>query len=368
MRTPALVLMLALLPGSLARALPACTPDAVADFNPTGNASYGQDQMPAVVLGLPVPPKFPTQQSLDVVSLGHGGEIILEFQNSRIVDGPGPDFIVFENPFFIGQAPTQPTDSYLVFAEPLIVSVSEDGVNWHSFPYDPAALAQVGGVAGTPSSLLPDLIGLAGITPTVCAQRVVPDDPLVWDASGVAGVSGLGGDAFDLADVGVAEARYVKLQDSGRKVGFDGSMEGADVDAVVAINSRPVITDGGTDTDGDGLTDAEESAIGTDPLKADTDGGGLDDGIELAECKDPLDPADDLTVGFNYPNSCDDAGGVGGGSGGGGGGSSGPSRNNSFGCLASLAPDAGPSAGAMVLVPLLLGGLVRFRRGRPANK
>ena len=45
------------------------------------------------------------------------------------------------------------------------------------------------------------------------------------------------------------------------------------------------------DMDGDGLLDAEEAAIGTDPLNPDTDGDGFDDGEEvLVLGTDPLDP------------------------------------------------------------------------------
>jgi hypothetical protein len=42
------------------------------------------------------------------------------------------------------------------------------------------------------------------------------------------------------------------------------------------------------DSDGDGLTDDEEEALGTDPNKADTDGDGLNDGEEVALGTDPL--------------------------------------------------------------------------------
>jgi len=38
---------------------------------------------------------------------------------------------------------------------------------------------------------------------------------------------------------------------------------------------------GQSDSDGDGLTDSEEAAIGTDPLNPDTDGDGLQDGEEV---------------------------------------------------------------------------------------
>ena len=76
---------------------------------------------------------------------------------------------------------------------------------------------------------------------------------------------------------------------------------------------------GGTDTDGDGLTDAQEQQLGTDPKNADTDGdglkdgaevntygtdpkdadtdnGGVPDGVEVHNGNDPLDPADDQAL------------------------------------------------------------------------
>lgn len=49
-------------------------------------------------------------------------------------------------------------------------------------------------------------------------------------------------------------------------------------------------TSGGTDSDGDGLTDAEERELGTDPNDADTDDDGLTDGQEVNQHDtDPLD-------------------------------------------------------------------------------
>lgn len=56
-----------------------------------------------------------------VVSLGDGGEAILQF-NTPIVNGTGPDFAVFENSFD-GQ-----------FLELAFVEVSSDGVNYFRFP------------------------------------------------------------------------------------------------------------------------------------------------------------------------------------------------------------------------------------------
>jgi hypothetical protein len=51
------------------------------------------------------------------------------------------------------------------------------------------------------------------------------------------------------------------------------------------------------DTDGDGLTDAQEEELGTDPGNPDTDGGGVNDGDEVSDTDwretDPLNPYDD---------------------------------------------------------------------------
>ena len=50
--------------------------------------------------------------------------------------------------------------------------------------------------------------------------------------------------------------------------------------------------DGTGDLDGDGVSDADECAAGTDSASADTDGDGMPDGWELENGLDPLDPSD----------------------------------------------------------------------------
>jgi YD repeat-containing protein len=45
------------------------------------------------------------------------------------------------------------------------------------------------------------------------------------------------------------------------------------------------------DSDRDGLSDAQEVALGTDPFNSDTDGDGFSDGVEVASGSDPLNPA-----------------------------------------------------------------------------
>ena len=88
--------------------------------------AFGQDQLPDIVLG-PPDGRGPEAGGLDVLSLGQGGSIVLGFGDSVIIDGPGPDFIVFENPFWVGG------DSTNVFAELGQVEVSEDGQTWVGF-------------------------------------------------------------------------------------------------------------------------------------------------------------------------------------------------------------------------------------------
>ena len=62
-----------------------------------------------------------TGQVEHVASLGDGGSITLTF-DGVIIDGPGPDFVIFENGF----------DDY--FIECAFVEVSADGVNFVRFP------------------------------------------------------------------------------------------------------------------------------------------------------------------------------------------------------------------------------------------
>jgi len=167
----------------------------VVSFTPSDGAGFGEDQMPDVVLGTPYG-KGPNAGSLHVVSLGDGGSIVLRM-GTGIVDGEGPDFIVFENAF-----PGWPE-----YGE---VAVSnDDGVTWSTFP------------------CAADGTGCAGATPVLAAgdEVIDPTDPQV-----------AGGDAFDLADLGVTDASWIKITDSGENT-YDGTTGGFDLDAVSVVNS-----------------------------------------------------------------------------------------------------------------------------------
>ncbi len=266
-----------------------CFADRVASFrdgtvsSPPGTNTW----QPGITLG-PPGDATPSSGSLSVMSLGHGGQIVMEFTDNSIVDGPGPDFIVFENPFFCTAPPLTAADDFSVNAEPGIVEVSDDGVNYVMFPYDATALSQVVSLC-TDKTLLLQLIGLMGITPNFTGNYTIPDDPLVFDSSAPGGVSGHGGDAFDLATVGLTRARFVRITDPNLPIGIPGPSDGLDLDSIVALHSEPILGPGQIDTDGDGLSDeAEQFIYHTDPTNPDSDGDGVPDGVEVATCRNPL--------------------------------------------------------------------------------
>jgi len=163
----------------------------------------GQADLPGIVLG---PPKGGGADggSQDVVSLGNGGSITLAFAPSSIVDGPGPDFIVFENPFNVNGDPDQP------FAELASVEVSEDGQHFEAFPCS-ASQAPYESCAG-----------YHPVYANADENAIDATDPAV-----------AGGDAFDLSDIGVTRARYVRITDRVDLTGMNGVF---DLDAVAIVN------------------------------------------------------------------------------------------------------------------------------------
>jgi len=174
-------------------------------FGTSQTVGQGAAYFPANVLGAPTAAATataPASLPQDVVSLGKGGFLALGFEQP-VIDGPGPDFTVFENAFFYGDNE--------VFDEWMIVAVSEDGQAWHTFPYDTLTGA-----------------GMAGRTPTNGAAN--PLDPAVS-----------GGDSFDMAALGLSKVRYVRMTDATRYQSFDRLS--AEVDAVAAIYQLPVPTD-----------------------------------------------------------------------------------------------------------------------------
>ena len=227
--------------------------DAVTSYTIGANGGYpGTSYLPGVVIG---PPKGSGlfQGGLDVFSLGFGGSMVLRFVDNAIADEPGPDFTVFENAFLAFNGATLAIER--PFADPGRVSVSQNGTTWYEFPCslttNPAAGVFYPGCAGvypvlsnannpsTPHASIPtaggieDLIGLS-VIPTPAP-------------------GGAGGDSFDLADLGLGWARYVRIVDANFVTGdpYGPNNAGVDIDAVAAIHSVPA-----TDANADGVPDA----------------------------------------------------------------------------------------------------------------
>ena len=194
--------------GNLNATLPVCPSrfaTSVVSFTAGPGPTTGQAELPGVALG---PPKGggALVGSLDVVTLGNGGTITLGFAPSIIVDGPGPDFIVFENPFNVNGDPKKP------FAELATVAVSDDGQSFQSFPCTATAYPYGSCAGWHPVYANSD------------KNNIDPTDPAV-----------AGGDDFDLADLGLTTARYVRITDRVDLTGINGTF---DLDAVSIVHAE----------------------------------------------------------------------------------------------------------------------------------
>ena len=285
-----LALLIALLGALAGRAAADPFADAVVAYQIGTGGGAGQ---PALVLG---PPRGggAFQGSTDTLSLGLGGWIVLAFTDNVIVDGPGPDFTVFENAFL-----TRGLVTGGPFAEPGTVSVSADGVHFVAFPCQADAAPYYPGCAGVypvfanagdanaPSPLVP--------TTTPIADLVgVPVD-------GFTPPPGSGGDSFDLAAVGLTAARFVRIDASGLRAGLAG-LAGFDLDAVAAVHSLE--TAGLPDTDGDGFPDVvDDCPTVANPDQQDSDHDGVGDACD--DCPRVPNPDQRDTDGDSVGDACD---------------------------------------------------------------
>lgn len=185
--------------------------DTVYFFNPGTGQKVGQsaEYFPENIFGIPSrDASYDTPESSpdEICSLGKGGEIIVGFSDIKLYDGPGADFIIFENAFH------SPLTNG-IFAEPAIVAVSMDGIEYFEFPYDTVSLS-----------------GMAGKTPTYGSNN--PFNP-----------NESGGDAFDISELGLDFIKYIKIKDLSHVVGYEGHqyyspphlITGFDLDAVVGL-------------------------------------------------------------------------------------------------------------------------------------
>jgi len=177
------------------------------------DATFGQGSMPDVVLG-PASGSGTGSQSLDVVSLGSGGSITIAFApDGCAVDGDGDDLAVLENVFYV----TGDEDNR--FVEAGRVAVSQDGALFFEFTTDVDETRALGDPLR--------YAGFAGVEPVYAGD--LPDE--------------VGGDRFDLADLGLDWIRYVRItdvdgdpEDPGDIMSVGYGMNGFDLDAVGAIH------------------------------------------------------------------------------------------------------------------------------------
>lgn len=170
------------------------------------HAGFAQHLFPEILFGKPR-----NVFLNDVITLGFGGSVTIELNGFHPVDGDGHDFIVFENPFR--------ASGDFVFAERGRVSVSDDGITFVTFPCD----------AFDPNRAYK---GCAGVEPF---NHLL--DPLDDRA---------GGDHFDLADVSLDEARFIRIEDMQTCVAgqpifplcAEIGKKGFDLDALAIVNGR----------------------------------------------------------------------------------------------------------------------------------
>ena len=189
--------------------------DTVYYFQPgTGQANgQGPEYYPDNIFGLPdtnAAESVGSANPEEILSLGLNGKIIVGFKNYEIIDGPGPDFTIFENAFI------NPINNK-VFCEPAKIAVSSDGINFIEFPFDSLTLD-----------------GCAGTKPVYGKA-----DPFDSEQSG--------GNSFDLSDLGISKVTHIKITDITEMIinnpehdYYDVTLSGFDLDAVVGLNLEPV--------------------------------------------------------------------------------------------------------------------------------
>ncbi|PSP86595.1 hypothetical protein BRC78_07095 [Halobacteriales archaeon QH_8_68_33] len=158
--------------------------------------------------------------------------------------------------------------------------------------------------------LLTALVSVALVTATGALGAVAVDDAADGNATANATDPGdTGDDPLELfseaVDAGPSAAGDAPDEDpNGSEGGGDWLAPGNDT-ALAGAN--------GTDSDGDGLPDAEENDTGTDPFTADTDGDGLADARELSVGTDPTvadTDGDRLPDGWEFRHETPDGAGL----------------------------------------------------------
>jgi hypothetical protein len=150
----------------------------------------------------------------DLVALDDGARLVVELDGLELIDGPGTDLVVFENPFEVGRGLTR-------WMEPGVVEFGVGSVSCAVREVvDPTVPAAI---AGDPARYVTGFFGIAPVRANPDRNDLVPGH--------VAG----GGDGFDLAATRCEAADRVELVD----VAGDGFSP--DIDAIALVHWRRVI-------------------------------------------------------------------------------------------------------------------------------
>lgn len=185
--------------------------DRVVEFKQGQGGGFNSDELPDIVLGCPHGGGDVLGGS-HVLSLGHEGSITLEFVDNEVVDGEGVDLLVFENSI----KPAPGTGNVNPGYDLAKVEVSEDGVNWKTFPFDTSTRN-----------------GCAGYSPVYSnpesdeGKDISPTDP-----------KKAGGEGFDIAELDLKVVRFIRITDLGLSTLGGKTTKGFDLDAVAAVHSQ----------------------------------------------------------------------------------------------------------------------------------
>jgi hypothetical protein len=280
-------------------ALAACTtqaagpfPDRIVAFQPGTGSGFNVELLPEIVLDGPRGSGL-TSGSTDVLSLGDGGVITLEFVDSVVVDGPGPDFTVFENAFLpaAGLVTDQP------FAEPAQVLVSGNGIDFVPFP---CAMTDADNHFPGCAGVFPVLANVDDpLAPPPTQPTTAPIASLVGVPLPPTAPPGSGGDSFDLSQVGMQAVRFVRIVSGPGRPPAGGGKTGFDLDAIAAVNWIAA-----HDADGDGVDDALDNCPETaNAAQQDVDADGVGDACD--HCPTTPDPTNEDSDGDGIGDACD---------------------------------------------------------------
>ncbi|WP_168432860.1 Ig-like domain-containing protein [Pontiella sulfatireligans] len=193
----------------------------------------------------------------------------------------------------------EPILAFTVAADPgTTVSLDELSYNWlaradHAATHTTRVWCSVNGGANTE-------VASATLSPTLATATVVSNLVVDLSASQFQRVTSATIQVYHETD-GSPGAHYGALLSSashGDFLGLTGVEAETYQDVTLTRNVRDTDNDSidddlDPDDDGDQLTDAEEAALGTNPLLADSDGAGINDGAEVAAGSNPMNPMDD---------------------------------------------------------------------------